>query len=327
MEGDYDTELCLGREAGHGRCTRQQSHQCECGKTFQFSWGLRDHIESEHEERDFSCPNCNKVFASAGNLSKHLGQRICLDRLPATPLETVEVVFDSTEVTQEPLLKRRKTEDGSKSQDNPCPHCGKIFLRPGNLVKHMEKQICLKSTQFLSPLAPNQTFITEDCFPNSKECSPSFGSFDEPPIFLVEEQPKIWGTYDIDEPSPVPATADIPCMTRAEEGLHCFWDEDTGFEVLLVQVESGGKLFWAEPLKEIDFLKEAAGNLVMPLEFEGLISREIPLESAVTSMEESFVEVIDEELAMWQEEGARAVKSLEGVSLNCLEQWDIPSLG
>ena len=26
-----------------------------------------------------------------------------------------------------------------------------------------------------------------------------------------------------------------------------------------MQVESGGKLFWAEPLKEIDFLKEAAG--------------------------------------------------------------------
>ena len=67
---------------------------------FQFSWGLRDHIESEHEERDFSCPNCNKVFASAGNLSKHLGQRVCLDRLPATSLETVEVAFDSPEVTQ-----------------------------------------------------------------------------------------------------------------------------------------------------------------------------------------------------------------------------------
>ena len=100
----------------------------------------------------------------------------------------------------------------------------------------MEKQICLKSTQFLSPLAPNQTFITEDCFPNSKECSPSFGSFDEPPIFLVEEQANHWGTYDIDKPSPVPATANFPCMTRAEEGLHCFWDEDTGFEVLLVQV-------------------------------------------------------------------------------------------
>ena len=113
MEGDYDTELCLGREAGRGRCTRQQSHQCECGKTFQvesnfyhaiiplqFSWGLRDHIESEHEERDFSCPNCNKVFASAGNLSKHLGQKVCLDRLPTTSLETVELAFDSTEVTQ-----------------------------------------------------------------------------------------------------------------------------------------------------------------------------------------------------------------------------------
>ena len=65
----------------------------------------------------------------------------------------------------------------------------------------------------------------------------------------------------------------------------------------------------------------------MPLELEGIIYREIPLESAVTSIEESFVKVIDEELAMWQDEGARAVKSLEGVSLSCLEQWDIPSLG
>ena len=64
----------------------------------------------------------------------------------------------------------------------------------------------------------------------------------------------------------------------------------------------------------------------MLLDFEGLIFREIPLESAVTSMEESFVE-IDEGLAMWEEEGARAVKSLEGVSLSCLEQWDVPSLG
>ena len=108
MEGDYDTELCLGREAGHGRCTSSRATSANAGKPirlkaiffhsivpFQFSWGLRDHIESEHEERDFSCPNCNKVFASAGNLSKHLGQRVCLDRLPATSLETVEV-----EVTQ-----------------------------------------------------------------------------------------------------------------------------------------------------------------------------------------------------------------------------------
>ena len=103
-------------------------------------------------------------------------------------------------------------------------------------MKHMEKQICLKSTQLLSPLAPSPTFITDDCLRNPKESSPSSASYVEPPIFLVEEQPNDWGTYYIDEPSPVPATANIPCMTRAEEGLHCFWDEDTGFEVLLVQV-------------------------------------------------------------------------------------------
>ena len=134
---------------------------------------------------------------------------------------------------QEALLKRRKTEDGSKRQDNPCPHCGKNFLRPGNLVKHMEKQICLKSTQPLSPLVSSQTLITKDCFPNAKESSPL--SSDEPPI-CPEEQPYHWRTYDADEPSLVPETAKIPSMTRAEEGLHCFWDEDTGFEVLLVQV-------------------------------------------------------------------------------------------
>ena len=36
---------------------------------------------------------------------------------------------------------------------------------------------------------------------------------------------------------------DVP-MVRAEEGLHCFWEEDTGLEVLLVQV-GGFSSFYA----------------------------------------------------------------------------------
>merc|ERR1711934_1259847 len=70
---------------------------------------------------------------------------------------------------------------------------------------------------------------------------------------------------------------EVPMM-RAEEGLHCFWEEDTGLEVLLVQVESGGKLFWAEPLKEAEFLRAAAGGLVMTLEEEGFTSGEVLIE-------------------------------------------------
>merc|ERR1712088_1167832 len=54
---------------------------------------------------------------------------------------------------------------------------------------------------------------------------------------------------------------EVPTMMRAEEGLHCFWEEDTGLEVLLVQVESGGKLFWAEPMKEAQFMEAAADLL------------------------------------------------------------------
>ena len=56
MEGDYDTELCKGREAGHGRCTRQQSHQCECGKIFQ--------VESEAGEVTAQVCDVSKALLS-----------------------------------------------------------------------------------------------------------------------------------------------------------------------------------------------------------------------------------------------------------------------
>merc|ERR1719481_1038723 len=73
---------------------------------------------------------------------------------------------------------------------------------------------------------------------------------------------------------------DVP-MVRAEEGLHCFWEEDTGLEVSLMQVESGGKLFWAEPLKEAEFFRAAAGGLVMALEEKGFTNGEVLVEEEV----------------------------------------------
>merc|ERR1712192_314945 len=88
---------------------------------------------------------------------------------------------------------------------------------------------------------------------------------------------------------------DVPIMTRAEEGLHCFWEEDTGFEVLLVQVEAGGKLFWAKPLKEVEFLRAAAGGLVMALE-------EVRSENGGVLMEKEGVMVLGERVVAAMEE-------------------------
>ena len=44
--------------------------------------------------------------------------------------------------TQDPWIKAGVEH----SRKTPCPHCGKTFLRKGNLVNHMEKQTCLKGS-------------------------------------------------------------------------------------------------------------------------------------------------------------------------------------
>ena len=95
----------------HNRKTRQRDHQCHCGKNFQvgkrnscrhllhqpgffqFSWGLKNHMESEHEGKDVCCTHCNKMFVNPVNLRRHLSQRICLGgsaRILTAPVKQVE---------------------------------------------------------------------------------------------------------------------------------------------------------------------------------------------------------------------------------------------
>merc|ERR1719500_2548946 len=95
---------------------------------------------------------------------------------------------------------------------------------------------------------------------------------------VMEEMVMVDSYCQSSSAAPALSRPEVPMMMRAEEGLHCFWEEDTGLEVLLVQVESGGKLFWAEPLKEAEFLRAAAGGLVMTLEEEGFTSGEVLIE-------------------------------------------------
>jgi len=261
--GHKQVDYC-GKVVEQNRKTRQRDHQCHCGKNFQFSWSLKNHMESEHEGKDVCCTHCNKMFVNPINLKKHLSQRICQGggggRFLSTPLKQVEPrVMDSDlgEDIQEPWVT---AEVEQQSRKTTCPHCGKKFMRMGNLQNHMEKQTCLKAY--------------------------ALPAIEEPLEIIIEDS---YSALSLTRP-------EVPMMTRAEEGLHCFWEEDTGLEVLLVQVESGGKLFWAEPLKEAEFLRAAAGGLVMALEEAGFANGGVLMEEeGVMTLEGGFVAAMEED--------------------------------
>ena len=65
---------------------------------FQFSWSLKNHMESEHEGKDVCCTHCNKMFANPVNLRKHLSQRICLGGLSGRVLTTAVKQVESRDV-------------------------------------------------------------------------------------------------------------------------------------------------------------------------------------------------------------------------------------
>jgi len=260
-EADHDQN-----KVDHIRKTRQRDHQCHCGKNFQFSWSLKNHMESEHEGKDVCCTRCNKMFVNPLNLKKHLSQRICqggISRSLTTSMEPGVMGPNLGEAiqNQEPWKKSKAEHHSSKMS---CPMCGKTFMRKGNLENHMEKQTCLKAT-----ILP---------------------ATEEPLEVIIEE------SYSLRDSALALSRPEVPMMTRAEEGLHCFWEEDTGFEVLLVQVEAGGKLFWAEPLKEAEFLRAAEGGLVLALEENSCVNGEVLMEEeGVMVLGERLVGAMEEE--------------------------------
>ena len=228
---------------------------------FQFSWSLKNHVESEHEGKDVCCTHCNKMFVNSVNLRKHLSQRICLGgsgRILTAPVKQVEpgpvgsdlgegvqvvrflVLWDPSDSieTQNPWNMAEVVEQRRKT---PCPHCGKTFLRMGNLAKHMDKQTCLKGSVLPAIETPLE-MVTEEVVMEEfviEEMVTEEVVVEE----MVMEEMVIVDTYCQSSSAPALSRPEVPMMMRAEEGLHCFWEEDTGLEVLLVQV-CGLFLLW-----------------------------------------------------------------------------------
>ena len=120
-----------------------------------------------------------------------------------------------------------------QSRKTPCPHCGKTFLRMGNLVKHMDKQTCLKGSGLPAIETPLE-MVTEEVVMEEfviEEMAMEEVVMEE----MVMEEMVMVDSYWQGGSAPAP---EVPMMMRAEEGLHCFWEEDTGIEVLLVQVDN-----------------------------------------------------------------------------------------
>jgi len=305
-EGHGPEQMDDGRsKVDHNRKTRQRDHRCHCGKNFQFSWSLKNHMESEHEGKDMCCTHCNKMFVNPVNLKKHLDQRICLGgsgRILTAPVEQVgpgSVGSDIGENIQDPWI----IAEVQQNKKTPCPRCGKTFLRMGNLVKHMDKQICLKGSA-LPGIDKPLGMVTEEIVMEEMvmeemvmgEMIMEENVMEEMVMeeIVTEEMIMEDSYYQIGSMQAL-TRPEVPMM-RAEEGLHCFWEEDTGLEVLLVQVESGGKLFWAEPLKEAEFLRDAAGGLVMALEEEGFTNGEVLVEEVgVIALGRGLVSAMEED--------------------------------
>jgi len=323
------------RKVDQNRKTRQRDHRCHCGKNFQFSWSLKNHMESEHEGKDMCCTHCNKMFVNPVNLKKHLDQRICLGgsgRILTAPVEQVgpgSVGSDIGENVQDPWI----IAEVQQNKKTPCPRCGKTFLRMGNLVKHMDKQICLKGSALPGIDKPHgmvteeivmeemvmeemvmeemvmeenvlEEMVTEETVMEEMvmeemvmgEMIMEENVLEEMVMEeIVTEEMVMEDSYCQIGLMQALTRPEVPMM-RAEEGLHCFWEEDTGLEVLLVQVESGGKLFWAEPLKEAEFLRVAAGGLVMALEEEGFSNGEVLVEEGgVIALGRGLVSAMEED--------------------------------
>ena len=126
---------------------------------------------------------------------------------------------------QDPWNRGNITEVQHQSRKiGGCPHCGKTFIRPGNLAKHMDKQICMKKG-FVQHAFEDLEMIPSSYIGIEPQHSPR-GSDTASEEIIVASIPA----------SEIATEAEVPMMARAEEGLHCFWEVDTGLEVLLVQV-------------------------------------------------------------------------------------------
>ena len=130
-----------------------------------------------------------------------------------------------------------------QSRKTPCPHCGKTFLRMGNLMKHMDKQTCLKGSGLPAIETPLE-MVTEEVV--MEEFVIEEMAMEEVAMEEVVTEEVVTEEMVMDEmvmvdsywqggSAPAP---EVPMMMRAEEGLHCFWEEDIGIEVLLVQVDN-----------------------------------------------------------------------------------------
>ena len=73
--GSGITSVTVGKTSRLEKCVAFL--QNDPSDLIQFSWSLKNHMESEHEGKDVCCTHCNKMFVNPTNLKKHLSQRIC----------------------------------------------------------------------------------------------------------------------------------------------------------------------------------------------------------------------------------------------------------
>ncbi|XP_052469858.1 zinc finger protein 37 homolog [Carassius gibelio] len=136
MNSDVSNEgkKCLVMQGGKGRTSDKQHKEerfsCEtCGKEFQRSDLLTDHVKIHRRQKPYACGQCEMKFAKPSYLQIHLRRHAGDRPFPCNQCE--KRFFDIYDL-------RVHQRDHTGERPYMCPECGKSFKRVYVLNKHKQ---------------------------------------------------------------------------------------------------------------------------------------------------------------------------------------------